>query len=328
MSGGRNAGRQQGPNETMERPRRWPNLFIVGAVKAGTTSLYRYLDDHPDIYMSPVKEPDFFTQDGADADAYLGLFEGASGEKLLGEATPWYLARPETAERIRSVSPDAKVLIMLREPVSRAHSHYLMDVRNGRQTAELWEAVQKDHRLPEHGYVKLGSYCEQVARYLEVFGDQVLVAFFEEFVRDPRGSLERVLDFLGVDPGRAGTIDLRTRNSYRRFRGVWGRAAWHAYRYTRIRSVAEQVLPQGVRARVRGLIFSRKKPPMDPRARHFLQHVYRDEAACLRRLLGRDVPWEDGPMRSEPSGSPVATREDGVWAVEPHAPSRNDRGGL
>ncbi|MGH2663994.1 MAG: sulfotransferase family protein [Actinomycetota bacterium] len=323
MNGGRNAGPEQGPNETLERRRRWPNLFIVGAVKAGTTSLYRYLDDHPDIYMSPVKEPDFFTHEGADPDAYLGLFEGASGEKLLGEATPWYLARPGTAERIRNVSPDAKILIMLRDPVSRAYSQYLMDVRNGRQTAELWEAVQKDHRLPEHGYVSLGSYCEQVSRYLEVFGDQVLVAFFEDFVRDPRGSLERVLHFLGVDPGRARNIDLGVHNSYRRLRGVWGRPAWNAYRNKRIRSVAQRLFPPRVRERAHGFIFSGKKPPMDPRAHRFLQHVYRDEAACLRRLLGRGVPWGNGLIRSERSGSAKM-----VWAEEPNAPSKDDRGGL
>jgi hypothetical protein len=226
MSERANPDREEDHRKTMENRRRWPNLFIVGAVKAGTTSLYRYLNQHPDIYMSPTKEPDYFTQDDADTDAYLRLFEGASEEKILGEATPWYLSRPGTAERIKRACPDAKVIIMLREPVSRAYSHYLMDVRNDMQTSDVWEAVQKDYRVPEHGYVKLGLYCQQVARYIDVFGDHVLVVFFEELVRDPRGTLEGVLDFLGVDPGHAAAVELEVYNAYRRFRGAWGRATW------------------------------------------------------------------------------------------------------
>ena len=106
---------------------RWPNLFVVGAPRAGTTSLYHYLRQHPEIYMSPLKEPHFFSHSNPQSDtvvkhqdAYLRLFDAARGEKLRGEASPAYLADPDAPARIKDASPEAKIVAVLREPVSRA----------------------------------------------------------------------------------------------------------------------------------------------------------------------------------------------------------------
>jgi hypothetical protein len=119
----------------------WPNLFIVGAAKAGTTSLYHYLAQHPDIYMAPVKEPHFFSRihpapeleaffphvsDEAD---YLSLFANAHAETVRGEASTSYLSHPDVADAIWQKRPEAKIVIMLRDPVERAYSNYWYDVR-------------------------------------------------------------------------------------------------------------------------------------------------------------------------------------------------------
>jgi len=113
----------------------WPNFFIVGAAKAGTTSLYSYLDATPGVYMSSVKEPAFFRTTKSsrqnitkihDKSKYLKLFNGVTDEKAIGEASPSYLRDPETPKLIHDVVPDARIIILLRDPVQRAFSAYLM----------------------------------------------------------------------------------------------------------------------------------------------------------------------------------------------------------
>jgi len=116
---------------------RWPNFFIVGTAKAGTTSLYEYFKDIPGIYMSPVKEPSYFSHalipPGApkrkriqNKNEYLKLFEDVKNEKVIGEASPGYLVYPEVAKWIHEIAPTAKILISLRDPVERLFSSYLM----------------------------------------------------------------------------------------------------------------------------------------------------------------------------------------------------------
>ena len=131
-----------------------PNFFIIGAQKAGTTSLYRYLDQHPEIYFSPFNEPRFFAReinpDGevvvqrfggpsrrqpprlANLDAYRALFRGVEGERAIGEASPTYIYAPGTAERIKKYVPGARAIALLRNPADRAYSPTCMPSRLGR----------------------------------------------------------------------------------------------------------------------------------------------------------------------------------------------------
>jgi len=119
---------------------RYPNFYIVGAAKAGTSSLYSYLKDIPGIFMSPIKEPNYFSRQILpdnhrlkpirDENKYLNLFKGAKNETILGEASPSYLVDPGAAELIHYYSPHAFILISLRDPVERLFSHYLMMRRN------------------------------------------------------------------------------------------------------------------------------------------------------------------------------------------------------
>ena len=115
-----------------------PNFLIIGAMKSGTTALYYYLEQHPQVYMSPVKEPNFFcSEENSDGDfatrlgAYQDLFRDVSGEKAIGEASHCYLYEPEAAARIQEYITDAKLIAVLRDPVDRAYSHFLHMVRNG-----------------------------------------------------------------------------------------------------------------------------------------------------------------------------------------------------
>lgn len=287
---------------------RWPNFFVVGAAKAGTTSLYEHLRRHPQIYLSPVKEPHFFSRvkpapgrdvffgGVADAHAYLELFEGASSQPVIGEASTSYLWDAETPARIHAVRPDAKIVIMLREPVSRAYSHYLNDVREGIERRTFADALREDLATEPKGwgvsslYVELGLYCEQVARYLRRFPrENVLVLLFEEFVRGVPSELDRVFAFLRVE-----RIELPSktpaRNPYARPRS---RASTFVLGTPGVRRVARRLVPPRLRPFGKRLLLARgEKPALDEDARQLLAGLYAGQAACLERLLGRPVPWE------------------------------------
>src|ERR1700693_2394465 len=186
----------------------WPNFFIVGAPKAGTTSLYEYLRRVPGVYMSPIKEPHYFNTIKIvtvsalppirDKAKYLSLFQGVKDEVAIGEATAAYLRDPETPKRIRDVVPDARIVMILRDPVERAFSHYLAYIREGSEPLSFQEALRKD--LKQDAYLAPGFYAQQVKRYLDAFGsERVKMLIFEEFIHDTNGAVSDVLKFLGVN---------------------------------------------------------------------------------------------------------------------------------
>jgi len=204
---------------------RLPNLFIVGAPKSGTTSIYEYLRDHPDVYMADVKEPSYFAPDvvvglrkrlrfGEDQDAYMALFSHARNEKLIGEASATYLTSHVAASHILKFQPTARLIVMLRNPVEMMYALHNERVSHGVETlTDFAEALAADdsrragHQLPA-GCTPLGAvyrdksrYGEQLARLFEtVPRERVHVIIFEDFVADPRTSFRSLLEFLDVDP--------------------------------------------------------------------------------------------------------------------------------
>ena len=199
---------------------RHPNFFIVGAAKSGTTSLWMYLKEHPDIYMPPTletKEPAFFCNiyGYRDFDAYLRLFADAKEEKAVGEASTSYLTSPESAAWIREVYPEAKIIIILRNPVERAYSLYNWMIREGYEWIAPFEKtliVEKDRLADQHFkyhnleyyynylYVHSGLYAAQVERYLKAFPkEQLHIILFDELETNPVAITQRIYDFLGVD---------------------------------------------------------------------------------------------------------------------------------
>ncbi len=190
---------------------RLPTFLIIGATKAGTTSLHHYLGQHPEIFMLPQKETNFFAQDSAlclldrtvrDSDEYRTLFAEAGDAKAIGETSPAYLAVPDSPELIRKMIPDAKMIVILRNPVERAYSHYLMRGRQGKEKRENFEECLAVEDLdPMRSYKSRGFYGEQLARYRAQFPRERLKIFlYEDFVESPLTVLEECLKFLDVDP--------------------------------------------------------------------------------------------------------------------------------
>jgi hypothetical protein len=286
----------------------WPNLFLVGAAKAGTTSVYEELARHPAIYMSPIKEPHFFSRiepsperaaffpHVSDEREYLALFDRVAGERLIGEASTSYLWDQRAAERIRRVAPEASILIMLRDPVARAYSQYWNDVREGLERRSFPEALAEEQRAGPGAwgvtslYIDCGRYADQVARYLERFGPRVLVCFFERFVADRQGTLAEIHSFLGVAPPSAAAAEPERSNPASLPRNeLSGRILGSG----RLRRAARATVPRRLRARLRGAMLREvSPPPMDPGARALLAEVFRPEVGRLAEVLGRTPPWE------------------------------------
>ena len=145
-----------------------PTFFIVGAPKAGTTSLYHYLEEHPEVYMSPIKETNFFSSKQMqeqelyyDAtpiqskNQYLELFKDVSQEKQVGEASVSYLYYTGVAKKILEFNPKAKIVIMLRNPVDRAFSHFLMDKRLGLSISSFMDVIQE----PKNFHYTINNMC-------------------------------------------------------------------------------------------------------------------------------------------------------------------------
>jgi len=287
----------------------WPNFFIVGAAKCGTTSLHEYLGKHPRIYMSPVKEPHFFSQVSftresehfvrsvtGEAD-YAALFEGAEGFDAVGEASPSYLWYERAPYRIRERVPEARIIILLRDPVERAYSHYLADVRNDRVRLPFYEALLQDAAREKKVwgvsrlYVELGRYAPQMRRYFEIFSrERVRVYLFDDLKRDPEAILREVALFLDVDPdGMSGAGRDAVHNAYSAPRNpVIRRVAGNRH----VRRVAMACVPHGVRRFAYRSVLTRRaeKPEPDPRAIEYLAGAYDGEIEELERLLGRDLP--------------------------------------
>jgi hypothetical protein len=282
---------------------RWPNLFVVGAAKAGTTSVWRYLDQHPEIYMAELKEPHFFSgyhppgrTTVSDEEAYLGLFAPGAEAKLRGEASPSYLwLASVAAPAIKRESPAARIVILLRDPVDRAYSAYWQAVRGGAESRSFLEAVRTELRDPSPDgtpsrYVGRGVYADAVELYLDTFPRAVHVAFFEELVADVPGELRRLFRFLGVDAGVAARIEPRPHNVFTQPRT---RAAGRVFNSPRARAAGRLLVPRPLRPQVDRLLLTRSgRPEMVAESRAILTAHYTGDVERLRRVLGRDMPWD------------------------------------
>jgi hypothetical protein len=283
----------------------WPNLFIVGAPKAGTTSLHEYVSQLPDVFMSPVKEPNFFSREIISDDneispireegKYLNLFRGAEVHQYKGEASPTYLLDRKAPELIRRVSPDARILVTIRDPVELIYSYYLMMYGRREITLPFSEAVKarienqpidwKQRQLR----LEFAFYAESLERYFDVFGNEkVHVIIFEEMRADPQRQLDDVADFLNCTRAK-----LRGPEKLNRASTARSELALSLLRNRELTRIAEKVLSRKMRHFLREHLLMKpmERPPMEDSARQRLVRLYRDDVARVKMLLDRELPW-------------------------------------
>lgn len=191
-----------------------PNFMIVGAPKCGTTSMVYYLRQHPEIFCSAIKEPNFFSSEEVSLlyykspiirtlPQYKKLFANANNHKVRLEASTSYLFYPNVSTRIYSLLGYPKFLIMLRDPVKRAHSHYLMDLTMGCVNTSFGEIIRDQKRYPIHfqQYVELGLYYNQIQRYLSIFGSEnVKILTTEQLRANTETIMREMCEFLQIEP--------------------------------------------------------------------------------------------------------------------------------
>ncbi len=302
-----------------------PNFFLIGAPRAGTTSLYHYLSQHPQIYLSPIKEPAFFCYDarGRLFDArgrtlpanpdhvrsrrdYEALFDRVRGEPAVGEASVQYLASPDAAARMAATIPSAKLVVVLRDPVARAYSSYLKYVRDGQEGRTFREAIADERAgRPERSpfgrtfYLSPGRYAEHLTRYLRHFKrDQLLLFLYEDVCADLDGVLRRVYRFLGVEPEFAADTEI----AYNRA-GVPRRKLLNSLlqsnRFTK--AVRPWLLPSRLGRLPYGYLLrlqSRNlhQPPLDRDLHQELRREFHDDLLRLQPMIGRDLSgWLASP---------------------------------
>lgn len=317
-----------------------PNFFLVGAMKAGTTAIYDVLRSHPDVFCSPIKEPNFFCDDivpetfsdvfkpshSFNADSYVDgpmdqfahiayirdpstyarMFRHVSRERVIGDFSTSYLFSSTAAANIRDSVPNPRVLIVLRNPVERAISHYLMDNRIGIANEPLGDLLQKELTASRRGwcitnqYIELGLYFEQVKRYLMNFPRRrIKIVIYDDLRRNFQKTTEEIFSFLGIDLVERGLNDVR-RNTAKcsRFPEL------NKWLYqSGLKNTVSQYVPKSIVRWGKKYYYGRTaRTNVSLAERERLRSIFRDDVHELSKLLARDL-----------SG----------WVVKPHEPPRH-----
>jgi hypothetical protein len=295
-----------------------PDFFVVGAFKSGSTALYEQLRRHPQIFMPFHKEPLYFGDDltrrygRMTEDDYLRLFRGAKSGQRIGEASTWYLYSTSAAREIKDFSPDAQIMVILRNPVDvmyAQHNQLIFNVIEDIPSFEEALAAEPERRAGKRlppGPINVENlfyrhsvrFSEQVERYFEVFGrERVHVMLTEDLSRDGAGVIRGALEFLGVDPTLAAAPPKANEN--RRVRSPLMQRLIFApklllplapflRRFPFVRAVRTKMLDMNSEAKPRA--------PMDPALRRQLLDEFTPEIERLGRLIGRDLShWLERP---------------------------------
>ena len=309
--------------------RKIPNFYIVGAAKAGTTSLYQYLAQHPEVYMSPIKEPNYFSTE-IDLDAirpqvkerikllnvdsfingpmktslhrafitkeeqYLALFRNSTHETAIGDASTSYLYSTVAAKNIFNFNPASKIIIIIRQPVQRMYSHYLMDRRMAVTNLEFEEALlaDKNNKSKSWGskslYYELSEYYEQVKRYYDLFpSTQIMVIRSEELREDARSTIKKIFQFLEIDDQFEPNLK-QLFNS-----GVLPRNSFVskiiANNYFRIR-IRQFISNKSIKIFIKSLLFKKtSEENLSEKTNRTLHEYFKDDITKLSKLINIDL---------------------------------------
>ena len=277
---------------------RWPNLFVPGVPKAGTTSLSEVKEPHFFSEIKPERRLVPFFPSISETNEYLALFARSEGCQWWGEASSSYFWDRNAPARISRVSPAAKFVVIVRDPVERAFSHYLNDLREGHERRSFRAAIEDELSRDKHEigwgrsplYVECGYYTDSLRRYWDTFGREgVMLLVFEEFVQNPRSALEGVYSFLGVDTEFARQVAVEALNRYQAPRNS---LAQRMIGNPTLRRSGQTLVPRAVRAFARRLLLkTQPKPEMRESDRSFLRSLFEADVADLQQLTGRQFPW-------------------------------------
>ncbi|MCU0526339.1 MAG: sulfotransferase [Elainella sp. Prado103] len=295
-----------------------PNFLIIGAAKAGTTSLSHYLSQHPQIYMSARKEPKFFAFEGeqvnpldpanarsiTDLSVYKQLFAGVKQEIAIGEVSPIYLTSMKAPYRIHHHIPDAKLIAVLRNPVDRAYSHFVHMIQ--KEVEPLTDFIQALDQ-PEHEingfirkrpYIDFGFYTVQLQRYFDLFpATQLKVCLYDDLQRDSIKFLQDIFQFLQVDDTFVPANLFKYNASGIPKNRMLNR--WLTSKANPWRALAKSLCPVWVRQSLVKKVQQQNyvQTAMPIAARQQLIALYREDVLKLQDLIDRDLSmWLNSPV--------------------------------
>lgn len=284
-----------------------PNFLILGAQKAGTTSIYKYLCQHPEIFMSANKEPHYFTLGDMELTPeakrmyshvpltlkeYQQLFQDVQQEKAIGEASTSYLDTPRAARRIKQFLPKAKLIAVLRDPAERAQSHFTFNHKVFNEKLSTFHEVMaaEQQRLsqglgPRFKYSGKGFYFEQLQTYFSLFNrDQIQIFLYDDFKADPLTVMQKMFHFLEVDDRFEPDMSVKYNVS-----GLYrNKPVEKLMRIINpLRCVLEKKLPPKLVSYLGRILMKENK--FAPSLRQELIDIYREDILKLQDLLQRDL---------------------------------------
>lgn len=300
----------------MKQQTKFPNFLIIGAARSGTTSIYHYLKQHPQIYMSPVKEPRFFAYENEQFDsyylpqgfelhangsvtnreAYYSLFNGVSGEKAIGEASTLYLCSSKACENIHQTIPRAKLIVILRNPAERAYSHFVLNRQwNCESIADFTQAVHdelsqaRDQWLMSWRYIERGFYYKRLKQYFDLFHqNQIRVYLYEDLCERPVWLIQDIFRFLTVNDNFIPDMSQRHFQSQTsRIKGV----NLMLIQKNALKSFMKLIIPPILRNKIskRVKILNHYRPTLNANVRKDLIEIYREDIMNLQGLIRRDL---------------------------------------
>ena len=293
---------------------RLPDFIIIGAAKCGTTSLYHYLNQHPEIYMSPRGEPSFFAHEGqqldfkgpgddewnfiTDISDYKLLFADAPIRAAIGEVSPRYLFFEQSHRRIAHYIPEARLVVILRHPVDRAYSHFLMNRRRGCEPeSDFRRAIQKEIERAKRGwgwdwrYIGAGLYSEQLQRYYRAFSrEQIKVFLYHELKETPGRLFQELFHFLEVGDSFKPNMSTQHRSAF----------APHSYLLQALlrntgpfMSIANRLLPprilKGFKKVITTLNATQPETLSKEAKQELFERYFEDDCAKLESMIKRDL---------------------------------------
>jgi hypothetical protein len=293
----------------------FPNSLIIGAAKAGTTAFYEYIRQHPEIYVSSVKEPQFFGLENEELnflspmgieprnnraitqlEEYLALFKDAPKNKCLLEASTSYLYLPKAAHRIHHYIPEVKLIAILRNPVERAYSNFLYLTRDGREPLINFSKALTAEPMRVHNnwsliyfYRDLSLYYSQLKRYFDRFDrSQLHIVLYDNFQANPVKALQETFSFLDIDPTFEPNISRKFNVS-----GVPKNKFLHKLiaEQNFLKSTLKSMLPARFRFNLKERYYERNlsKPSITEETRLELIEVFREDILKTQELIGRDL---------------------------------------
>ena len=289
-----------------------PNFIIIGAMKSGTTSLYSYLRQHPNIFISSVKEPMFFNNFGQEnnyytkgrslnkiktLDEYYKLFDGVKNETAIGEASTGYIYNYKCPSIIKQHIPDVKIIAVLRQPALRAYSNYLHNIRSGKEPVKKFEeALNKEEKRikenwsPGYHYKKKGLYYTQLSRYYKNFPkENIHIIIFEEFIKDPNKTIKEIFNFLNIDPSFNVKYDF-IKNKSGIPRGIFGWIVKKARLYNIIPKIEfSNYLSQKTISIIFKSIYKKPDKLSDKIKNHLTETYFKEDILKLENLIKKDL---------------------------------------